>query len=73
MDSASSSEILQSFLHKFVKGEALRLYHNEIQKVDAFDWKAFPQALIVSDGKIVCGPIEDRITEVKELLDLVEK
>ena len=53
------SEILQSFLHKFVKGEPLRLYHNEIQKVDAFDWKAFPQALIVSDGKIMCGPIED--------------
>ena len=53
------SEILQSFLHKFVKGEPLRLYHNEIQKVDAFDWKAFPQALIVSDGKIMCGPIKD--------------
>ena len=66
---ADLSEILQSLLLKFIKGDALQLYPNEIAGVDAFAWKAFPQALIVSDGKIRCDTIEDRITEVKGLLD----
>ena len=67
------SEILQTLLAKYIKGEALRLYRNEITYVDALDWKAFPKALIVSDGIIKCGPIENRITEVKELLELAKK
>ena len=46
------SEVLQGFLHKFLKGDALRLYPNEIKGVDAFDWQAFPQTLFVSDGEI---------------------
>lgn len=46
------SEVLQSLLQKFVKGDALRLYPNEIKGVDAFDWEAFPQALVVSGGGI---------------------
>lgn len=66
------SEILQTLLAKYIKGEALRLYHNEIPYVDALEWKAFPKALIVSDGSIKCGPIEERITEVKELLELAK-
>ena len=52
------SEILQSMLVKFINGNALKLYHNEITGVDALDWKAFPKALIVSDGKIRCDGIE---------------
>ena len=67
------SEILQTLLAKYIKGEALRLYRNEITYVDALDWKAFPKALIVSDGIIQCGPIEDRITEVKELLEMAKR
>ena len=63
------SVALQSLLQKFVSGNALRLYHNEIKGVDAFDWEAFPQALIVSDGKTICDRIEDRITEINGLLD----
>jgi para-nitrobenzyl esterase len=51
-------------LQKFINGDALQLYRNEISGVDAFVWKAFPQALIVSDGKIRCDTIEDRMTEV---------
>ena len=66
------SEILQTLLTKYIKGEALRLYHNEIPHVDALEWKAFPKALVVSDGSIKCGPIEERITEVKELLELAK-
>ena len=54
---ADLSEILQTFLQKFIKGEALQLYHNEIVGVDAIDWKALPQALIVSDGIIRCDVI----------------
>ena len=65
---ADQSEILQSLLHKFINGEALQLYHNEIAGVDAFDWKAFPEALIISDGKLRCGTIEDRLTEIEGLL-----
>ena len=46
------SEVLQSFLQKFANGSALRLYPNEIKRIDAFDWKAFPQALVISDEKM---------------------
>ena len=63
------SEALQSLLQKFINQKALQLYSNEIKGVDSFLWKPFPQSLIVSDGKIQCGIIEDRITEVKELLE----
>ena len=66
---ADQSEILQSLLYKFINGKALQLYRNEIAGVDAFDWKTFPEALIVSDGKLRCGTIEDRLTEVEGLLD----
>lgn len=70
---ADLSEVLQSFLMKFMNGNALRLYPNEIKGVSAFDWEAFPKALIVSDGKFLCDTIEDRLTEVKGLLDYLVK
>ena len=66
---ADLSEALQALLQKYIQGNALELYRNEISGVDAFDWKPFPQALIVSDGEILCDTIEDRITEVKALLE----
>ena len=56
------SEILQSLLKKFISREALEFYRNEIYGMDAFEWEAFPKALIVSDGKLVCDTIADRIT-----------
>ena len=43
------SETLQTLLRKFMNGDALRLYPNEIKGVDAFDWKPFPQTLVISD------------------------
>ena len=70
---ADLSEPLQALLLKFVSGDALQLYRNEITGFDGLEWKAFPQALIVSDGKIMCDMIEDRITDVKELLDYMVK
>ena len=68
---ADLAETLQGLLLKFMKGEPLQLYSNEIRGVDALDWKAFPKALIVSDGKLQCDTIEDRITEVEALFDFV--
>ena len=68
---AELSETLQTFLHKYVTGEVLELYRNEIGGLDAFEWKTFPQALIVSDGKLLCDTLEERITEVKGLLEFV--
>ena len=56
------SEVLQTLLEKYIKGSALQLYTNEIKGVSALDWKAYPKALIVSEGKLSCGPIKDRIT-----------
>ena len=70
---ADLSELLQTLLQKFIDGEALQLYRNEVGGVDAFTWKAFPKALIVSDGKLQCEPLEGRITELKGLLDFVVK
>ena len=48
------SETLQALLQKFISGQSLQLYPNEIRGVDAVDWKAFPKVLIVSDGKLQC-------------------
>lgn len=62
---ADLSETLQALLLKFVRGDDLRLYPNEIKGVDAVDWEAFPRALIVSDGKLHCKRIEKRI--IKEI------
>ena len=66
---ADLSETLQSLLQKYVSGEPLQLYPNEIKGVDAFVWKAFPQALVIGDENFQCDLIEDRITEIWGLLD----
>jgi para-nitrobenzyl esterase len=68
---ADLSEALQGLLLKFINGNALQLYPNEIKGVDAFDWKAFPKALIISEGKFSCEKPESRLTEVDGLLDFV--
>ena len=66
------SETLQSLFEKFVKGDEPELYPNEIKGIDnAFTWEEFPKALIVSDGKILCDTIEDRLTEIEGLLDFM--
>ena len=65
------SETLQKLLEKFINGNALKLYHNEVYGLDAFDWKAFPEAMIVSDKELKCEKIEDRLTDVKVLFDYV--
>ena len=65
------SETLQSLLQKFITQKALQLYSNEIKGVDAFLWKPFPQALIVSDGEMQCDTIGERITEIEELLNYI--
>ncbi|XME01413.1 carboxylesterase family protein [Lachnospiraceae bacterium C1.1] len=70
---ADLSETLQALLQKFVSGDALQLYRNEISGFGGLDWKAFPRALIVADGKLACDTIEDKITEVKGLLDYMVK
>ena len=64
---ADLSETLQCLLEKYISGDTLQLYSNEIKGIDAFDWEAFPLALIVSDGSISCNTLEDRLTEVKGL------
>ena len=63
------SETLQTLLQKFIAGESLQLYPNEIHGVDALSWKAYPKALIVEDGKLTCGKIDDRLTRIQGLLD----
>lgn len=70
---ADLSETLQALLLKFVSGDPLQLYRNEISGFGGLDWKAFPRALIVAGGKLACDTIEDRITEVKGLLDYMVK
>ena len=68
---ADLSEALRGFLNKFVNGNDLQMYRHEIQGTEAFEWKPFPRALIVSDGKLICDRIEDRLTEVKGLFDYI--
>lgn len=67
------SEILQRFLKKFINGESLSLYNNEIKGVKAMDWTKFPNALIASNKKFQCAPIEDKLTEIEGLLEFMKK
>ena len=70
---ADLSEILQYLLQKFISGTPLQLYSNEIMGVSPFDWKPYPQAIIVANGMVVCDTIEDRITEIQGLFDYMVK
>ena len=70
---ADISEILRNFLKKFVCGEGMQIFNNEIRGVDAIDWKKFPKALIVSDKKIRCGQVEDKLPEVTSVLNFRRK
>ena len=67
------SELLRGFLMKFMRGNAMRFYNNEIKGVNAIDWQKYPKALVVSDKEFRCEPIEDKLTEVKSLLRFIEK
>ena len=66
-----SSDDTESVVQKFIKEEPLQLYHNEIKGVDTIDWKSYPQALIVTDEKLVCDTIEDRLSGIMGLVDHV--
>ena len=70
---AAISEILQHFLKKFVRGEGMSLYNNEIKGVKAIDWKEFPYALIVSSKNFNCAPIEDRLYEIDGLWEFMKR
>ena len=72
IDSAIS-EILQHFLKKFISGEAMSLYNNEIKGVKDIDWKEFPCALIVSNKIFKCAPIEDRLYEIDGLWEFMKR
>ena len=67
---ADISEILQTLLYKYINGDDLELYHNEIPGVDALVWEAFPKSLIVSDKEITCDTIEDGSEDIKALFGL---
>lgn len=66
------SEILQAFLKKFISGDELKLYNNEIKGVKSMDWKKFPDALVVSSKEFKCESIEDKLTEIPALLDFIK-
>ena len=51
----------------------MRLFNNEIKGVEAIDWKEYPRALVVSEKAFKCEPIADKLTEIKSLLDFIEK
>ncbi|MBR4467107.1 MAG: carboxylesterase/lipase family protein, partial [Clostridia bacterium] len=67
------SDMLQLFLKKYAGGDRMQLYKNEIKGIKAIDWDGFPQALIVSDEGVHCGPIEDKLTEIRSLLDFIRQ
>lgn len=64
---------IQKLFRKFASGEEMRLFPNEIKGFNAIDWKKFPQALIVSEKAFKCDSIVDKLTDVKELLKLLDE
>ena len=73
MINADLSELLRGFLVKFMRGDAMRFYNNEIKGVSAIDWQKYPKALVVSDKEFWCEPIKDKLTEIKSLLRFIEE
>lgn len=67
------AETLQNLFRKFVSGGELKLFNNEIKGINAIDWKEFPPALVVSEKAFKCESIADKLTEVKCLMELIEK
>ena len=67
------AETLQNLFRKFVSGDKIHLFNNEIKGIEAIDWKEFPLALVVSEKAFKCEPIADKLTEIKSLLDFIEK
>ena len=49
----------------------MRFYNNEIRGINAIRWELFPKALLVSDDGLRCGPLEDKLTEIKGLLEFI--
>ena len=66
------AETLQKLFRKFENEDEMRLFNNEIKGISAVDWKAFPQALIVSEKSFQCEPIADKLTDIKCLLKILE-
>ena len=65
----SISEVLQAFLMKAAQGEALELYTNEVDGVDAIQWETYPNILAVSKNRIQLQTVENTLTDAKEMLD----
>ena len=68
---ADISEVLRGFLVKFLRGDAMRFYNNEIRGVSAIEWERFPKALLVSDKGLRCGPVEEKLTEIRGLVEFI--
>lgn len=49
------SNIMQTLLSKFLHNEEVALYRNEIEGVDALNWKPYPGTLNVTDEGFICG------------------
>lgn len=64
---ADLSEIAQVLLFKFINGDSLQLYRNEVYGFDALDWEPFPKALVVSDDVCRCDTIDGSLTEIEAL------
>lgn len=67
------AETLQNLFRKFVSGDGMHLFNNEIKGIEAIDWKEYPRALVVSEEAFKCEPIADKLTEIKELLEYINK
>ena len=66
------AETLQNLFRKFVSGDVMRLFNNEIKGIEAIDWKEYPIALVVSEKAFKCEPIADKLTEINSLLDFIK-
>lgn len=67
------SKILQTFLKKFISGEELKFYNNEIKGIKAMNWQEFPKALVISSKEFKCESVEDKLTEIDSLFDFIKK
>ena len=57
---------------KFVQGEAPALFNNEVDGVNAIEWKEYPSVLAFSKNKMQLQTAEETMEEAMEFLRLAE-
>ena len=70
--SGEITEVMQTLILKFIQGEAPALYNNEVDGVNAIEWKDYPDIFAVSKNKMQLQTPEETMKDAIDLIQLAE-